>query len=189
MAEVKKNILTKGLSGMLDDTIVFRVVGSRTIVASAPTPSEKEPTPGQAAHRLRFQQAILYAKGALLDEEQRAAYEEAASHRERQSSYNVAVADFMKAPDIQEIDISAYTGQVGDPIRVRVTDDFKVAKVSVAIYNSDGNAVEEGDAEVQDGLHWVYTATSMNMSLVGDKIVVKAYDLPGNVTEQEHLSE
>lgn len=56
---------------------------------------------------------------------------------------NVAVADFFNAPNIQEIDVSAYTGQIGSVIRVRATDDFNVNDVFVHITNADGSLVEE----------------------------------------------
>jgi len=76
--------------------------------------------------------------------------------------------------------------QCGDTIRVRVTDDFKVVQVRVTIVNEDGTQVEEGDAVQQDNmLDWVYTATADGGDTAGDKIVVRASDKPGNITERE----
>jgi hypothetical protein len=103
-----------------------------------------------------------------------------------QSAFNVAVADFFNAPNIQEIDISAYTGQVGSLIRVRATDDFNVADVFVHITNADGSLVEEGAALLQsNGVDWVYTATKQNDSFAGDKITVTVTDIPRNTTVEE----
>ena len=45
--------------------------------------------------------------------------------------------------------VSGYKGSVGDLIRVRVTDDFKVVQVKVTITNADGSPVEQGDAVKQ----------------------------------------
>ena len=186
MAQIKKNIVTQGMSGMLGDTLVFRVKDGKTIVATAPQPTEKEPTESQKRQRTRFQEAVLYAKNALLDETQKGLYSEKAESLEGQSAYNVAVADFMHAPDIQEIDLDGYTGQVNDTILVKVTDDFKVQKVTIGIYNQDSSLVEEGEAELQaNGVSWLYTATAENADINGDKIVIRAYDIPGNVTEEE----
>ena len=84
-------------------------------------------------------------------------------------------ADLLNAPKIEQIDLSGYHGQVGDVIKVRAYDDFKVVSVSVHIYNSDGVVVEEGNATEQ-GIDWVYTATAQNTDLSGDKIIVKATD-------------
>jgi len=92
----------------------------------------------------------------------------------------------MHAPQIDEIDLTQYGGQVGDTIRIRAVDDFKVAWVHVRISNTDGSVVEEGDALQQDNvLDWVYTATVLNESTAGDKILVQAGDKPGHVAESE----
>lgn len=120
----------------------------------------------------------------MVDPDSKAEYAEKAAGGK--TAYNVAVADFFSAPDIDEIDLSSYTGTVGDTIRVRATDDFKVTQVVVTIANADGSLVEEGEAVLQpNGLDWVYAATVDNPSLEGDRILVQAIDRPGNVTEQE----
>ena len=75
--------------------------------------------------------------------------EYAAKAGESRSAFNVAVADFFGAPSIDEIDLTGYAGQVGDSIRVRATDDFKVVEVQVSIVNSDGSLVEQGSAVKQ----------------------------------------
>jgi hypothetical protein len=185
MAIVKNNIITQGLSGMLGGTLVFKSVGNKTIVSTTPKQGG-EPTDKQKAHRQRFQQAVLYAKAQLADETHKAEYEEAAKHQNELgiNAYSVAVADFLNAPDIVEVDLTNYHGNVGDTIRMRVTDDFKVVGVKVIIQNGDGSLVEQGNATVQsNGLDWVFTATVANASLDGDKILIQASDQPGNVTE------
>ena len=120
------------------------------------------------------------------DEGEKAEYQEKSTISK--SEYNVAVADFMKAPDIDEIDITNYTGKVGDTIRVRAIDDFKVVQVQISIINADGTILEEGNAVLQDnGLDWIYTATQQNDNLDGDKIIVRASDKPGNITTEEEI--
>jgi len=92
----------------------------------------------------------------------------------------------MHAPDINEVNMSKYSGKVGDTITISVKDDFKVAEVSVTILNEDGTEVEHGMAQAALGaLQWVYTATADNSSLTGDKIIIRASDLPGHTTEKE----
>jgi hypothetical protein len=172
MATVKKNIITQGLSGMLGGTIVFRQVGDQTIVSTPPTPTQNPPTAKQVAHRQRFQEASVYAKAQLQDPDMKAEYE-AMGEARHLTAYAVAVADFMQAPDIQEIDLSDYSGDAGDTIRVRVTDGFRVETVRVIITNGDGSQVEAGDAvQQQNAVDWVYTATVNNASLNGDKITI-----------------
>lgn len=184
MAESKNNVLTHGLSGMVGDLLVFRNRAGKTIVSTKPKERTGEQTETQKEHQKRFQQATLYARGAMADQVIKAAYK--AKAPEGVNAYNVAVADFFHAPDIDTIDVSNYTGKVGDVIKVVVTDDFKVTGVTVAIYNADGTEVEHGAAVLSAKPNeWVFTATADNASLEGDKIVVTASDLPGNVSEKE----
>ena len=89
------------------------------------------------------------------------------------------VADYMHAPSIELVDISVYTGKVGDFIHVTATDDHAVKSVHVKIENGDGSLVEESDAVQQaDPNQWRYTATVRNATLAGDKITVTATDTP-----------
>jgi hypothetical protein len=128
----------------------------------------------------------LYAKNQMENPEAKAAYEANAKGAGQPNAYNIAVADFFHAPDIEEVDFSAYTGAVGNTIRVRAIDDFKVEAVTIEIYNPDGSMVESGNAIKQaNGLDWVYTATALNEDLSGDRVVIKASDMPGNISEKE----
>ncbi len=183
MAQSKNNVLTHGLSGTVGDLIVFRVRGDKTFVSSKPRERSGEQTEAQKAQQARFQEATIYGRNAISDPEQKTAYGEKAT--EGKTAYNVAVADFLKAPNIKLIDLTGYSGKIGDIIKVTVTDDFKVTGVSVGIYNADGSEVEHGLA-VQDGFKndWVFTAKTDNASLDGDKIVVTASDIPGNISEK-----
>jgi hypothetical protein len=186
MAQVKSNLATKGLSGMLGHTLVFRQSFGKTYVSAAPVVTDREPTVSQQEQRIRFQEAVFYAKAAIRKAETKDAYQSAAQKREAQTAYSVAVADYFHAPDIKRVDLEAYSGVAGDPISIEVTDDFKVKWVTVAIYQADGTLLEQGDAvQAPDGLSWVYMAKSENSSPEGDRIVVKASDLPGNVSENE----
>lgn len=54
----------------------------------------------------------------------------------------------------------------------------------VTILNGDGSEVEHGSAELQPGsIWWKYTATTINDSLIGDKIIVRVSDIPENLSE------
>ncbi len=184
MAKQAKNIVMHGASGKLGETLVIRQRGGQTILSQAPGPRTKEPSEGQKAHQRRFQQAVLYARMQMADEAAKAEY--AAKATKLESAYNVAVGDFFHAPNIDEIDVSHYRGAVGESIRVRVTDDFQVQQVQLAIYNADGSLVETGDAAKQaNEIDWVYTATVANDSTVGDRMVIRASDQPGNIAEEE----
>ncbi len=184
MAKIAKNIVMQGASGKLGDQIVIRQRGGETILSQAPGPRTKEPTEGQKTHQARFQEAILYGQGVAADPAAKAEY--ATKADARRSAYNVAVADFMNAPSVDEVDVTSYHGAVGDTIRVRAIDDFKVVQVQLSIYNADGTMVEQGNAVQQDNkIDWLYTATANNESTAGDKIVIRASDKPGHFAEEE----
>ena len=180
------NALTQGISGKVSG-LVFRQNANGTVtVGDAPRPSSKAPTAAIAAHRQRFQQAAFFGRAIQNDPAQKAAYATATDDTVR-SAYNVAVSDFLNAPTIQTVDLSAYKGQIGDQITIQATDDFAVTRVHVRIQNSDGTLVEEGDARpAPDGYTYHYTATAKNLSLTGDKITVSVSDGPGNTTTQPH---
>lgn len=180
MAKVKNNIVTQGLSGTLGGQLVFRQTSRGTVVSVAPQASTEPPTAAQTAQRTRFQQAVVYAKGQAQDPAVQAEY--AAEAKEQDISvYNVLLRDFMQAPNISDVDLTQYTGKVGDLIAITASDDHAVRSVHVKIENSDGSLVEEGDAVQQaDPNQWLYTATAKNTSLAGDKITVSATDNPGH---------
>jgi hypothetical protein len=182
MAKFGQNALTHNLHGQFGDLMVFRSIGGKTVLASPPDRSKLEPTEKQKLQQQHFQEAVLYAKGAFLDTQKKEDYKKAA--KPGQGAFSVAVADFLHAPHIDEIDITGYTGQAGGRIRVRAVDDFRVEKVIVTITDPDDHEIEKGKAS-PEGLDWIYTATANNPGLNGSRIVIHAYDLPGNDAESE----
>jgi hypothetical protein len=189
MAKVKKtNVVMYGVSGKIGDLLIFRQMkDGKIVVAKVPDRSESDnPSEEQIKHRKRFQQAVLYGKGAINNPETGELYKKVAAKRNKQP-FNVAVADYFNAPDINAIDTSKYTGVIGDQILISASDDFMVKAVKVSIINSDGSLVEKGEATQIDGNLWGYVATQQNDNLEGDKIIVSASDLPGNVTDAEEL--
>jgi hypothetical protein len=185
MAKSKGNVITFGLSGKIGDFLVFRQKDGQTIVAKLAKPSKKA-SEKQEAHRKLFQRATVYAKAATEDPQLKKLYDAVVKKKKGVTAYNVAVADFCHAPDIETIDLSDYSGAVGDEIRVIVSDDFAVKSVHVSISNADGSMVEEGYASSGPGNRWTYIVIQNNESLDGDKIVVSASDIPGNITTDSY---
>ena len=166
MAKSINNIVTEGLSGRIGKQIVFSQRNGETIVSKFPVRTKK-PTAKQLAQQTKFSNAITYGK------------------RKGVTAYNLAVADFLKAPVIETVDVSAYKGLAsGEKIAIAVTDNFKVTSVKVAIVGSDESTVEQGEATLKEG-KWIYSTTATNTSLSGDKVVVTATDRPGNKTVKE----
>jgi hypothetical protein len=182
MAKQERNVVTYGLRGKIGDLLIFRQVDGKTVVSKIPafpkTVSEK-----QAAQRMRFQQAVIYAKAAIMSPEMEELYKAAA--KKGKCPFTVAVADFLNAPDIHSIDLSEYTGSVGDRILIMADDDVAVKSVNVEILNADGSLVEKGEAVQNAGGLWIYTAVQEHKTVDGDKITVTASDMPGNITKEE----
>ncbi len=182
MAKVGNNILTHGLQGMVGDLIVFRSRDGKTIVSAKPA-HHGPMTEAQIKHQHDFQEAVLYAKVATADPAKKEAYKNAAKPGE--SAFCVALADFLKAPHIEEIDVTGYNGQPGSSIRVRAVDDFKVAAVTVEIQDTGGKTLENGNAKCDGGPDWIYITSVANTQLTGNKIIVKVSDTPGNLAEED----
>jgi hypothetical protein len=184
MAKQKKNVVIYRLSSKTGDLLVFRQINKKTIILKNLQRSVK-PSKKQIAHQQQFKQATIYAKMILTDPEICELYTEAAKERKGITAYNIAVADFFNAPNIESVDLSTYTGTTGDKIRVVATDDFAVKSVHVQISYADGSLIEEGEAVNTDKNLWIYTATTENKELTGNKIIVTAYDIPGNQDTKE----
>lgn len=186
MAISKDNLITYGLSGLLGNQIVFRTQKGRTIVSKRTKPKDRK-SQAQLKQRGRFSEATIYAKGAIADKDIRKLYDAKALKSDKlQTAFNVAVADYMRAPEIMHIDVTGYNGNIGDVIMISATDDFMVKEVKVEIESSDGVMVEKGSVFVSpNGFEWEYRVQSSNETPEGCKITVRVFDLPGNVCEEK----
>ncbi|MCZ4695748.1 hypothetical protein DWB61_13555 [Ancylomarina euxinus] len=185
MAFVKKNIVTDGLSGKLGKNLVFRQSNGKTVVSSSPTPtgisSEK-----QVDQRKLFTKAAHYAQTQMADPVFGEKYRMAAKAKGIRTPNNLAVQDYLRPPVIETLNANAYHGEIGDEIIIEAYDDLEVEKVSVEIYHTDGSLVEKGMASTNGNpFEWHYAASVANAEYGGDKVVVKAFDHPGNETLKE----
>lgn len=186
MAHSTDNVILQGAHGTFAKQLVFRQRFGQSILCKRPKKSNIPPTAAQIAIRERFQAATVYAKSVKANPDLLAMYQAAA--KDGLTAYNIALADFFRAPDIRELDVSAYTGAIGNTIRVRAIDDFKVKAVQVSIFSTTNELLEEGAAIIAtNGLDWIYTTTKENSTPAGCKIKVQASDLPGNATIKEQV--
>ena len=100
------------------------------------------------------------------------------------SAFNVAIADYLNPPVVRRIDVSNYRGKIGDKIYFIILDAISVQSVKVALHQSVGTLIEQGDA-VKEGMLYVYTATANQSSFTGSILTVTVTDLPKNVTEKK----
>ncbi|MFD1628624.1 hypothetical protein [Pseudopedobacter beijingensis] len=185
--KVVDNDLVMGASGKIGKMLVFRQKAGKTIIAkrgirTAPLSVDQE------AVTERFREAAIYAKKVSDDPLKKALYEAVA--KPGQTAFNLALADFWKAPVVKKITLDDYNGQIGGTILVRAIDNFKVETVTVQILDGNSSILETGQAILQDnGLDWLYTATVENSSLQASTVRVTASDLPGNKTVQDQVVE
>ena len=185
MAKVKLNLVLEQVRGQVGD-LVFKRYGEGVVISRKPDMAGREPTEAQLAARERFRQAALYGKMVMADPETRTLYEKAAKAKGK-PVFSLTVADFFNAPSVDEVDLSGYTGAVGDQIVIRASDDFDVVGVSVALTDAEGNAIESGVAveTAPNSGRWVYTATAAVGTGTTVRIAVTATDRPGGVAAAE----
>lgn len=182
---MKKNQKRTELSGMLGESVTVRKVNNRVVVTNRPPRPRMQETNKQEATKQRFREAVQYSKQQLTDDTSRALYE-AAVPEKGGSARTLAVADYLNAPKVREIDPSEYQGMPGDVIAVKATDDFMVTAVTVQLKDKYGKLLEKGEATPDTRInYWLYTASTTNPSRQGTTIRVTAVDRPGNRTVEE----
>jgi len=185
MSIVKDNIVTRGLSGKLGKQIVFRQWSGATFLAKAPVMSSSFLNNEVIVkNKLRFKAATGYAKRVMNDPALKQVYKSRC--KARQNAYAKAIQDFYGAPEIEEIDLSNYTGEANSFIRVYATENFRVDQVRVMIENEQNQEVESGFATQEENTDWwKFIVSGTHILSSGGKVVVTASDLPGNETTKE----
>ena len=147
----------------------------RTIVSRKPNFENRVFSEDQKQHQSRFQEAAAYAKAAAKTEP---IYAELAAGTAK-SAYNVAVGDWFNPPEVGEIDVRGYTGQAGETIRAKVTDDVRVTQVKIVISTGNDVVVEQDEMSFEQGV-WYSYATTANCPVGLVEVVVTGLDLPGH---------
>ena len=109
MAEVKDNILTKGLSGRIGKDLVSKIINGKTFHGKYPDRSQVKYSKEQLKVKKIFADAAKFASDIVNDPAKKAAYKQ----KGRYSVYHTALADFMSAntpdkPSKAKINISAF---------------------------------------------------------------------------------
>ena len=94
MAIVIKNFLTRGLSGTLGKTLVFKRIRGRTVVSCYPDRSRVVLSERQVAANQKFKEAVAFARQITADPEKKAAF--ARNIKKGKSVYHAAIRVYMK---------------------------------------------------------------------------------------------
>lgn len=162
--------------------MVYKKWQEEEIVGKMPDFTGVVPTEDQVAQRDKFGLAVVYGKSVMVDPTTKAVYTGVSKTRGI-PVFALTVADFLNPPVVDEIDLSAYTGKIGEKIKVRASDDVEVTGVSVAIRDQGGAVLEQGAAAITAGSGvWSYTTTTALAEGQAVSIEVSATDLPGHKT-------
>jgi hypothetical protein len=189
MANTNRNLLTYTYSGKVGNH-VMKTRGDKSIIATRPKPPKKLATgdaqQSQAAVRLQFQRATLYAKTAMKNAALKEQY--SAVRRNNQTAHNVAFQDAFKGPVLSDLRTDKYTGAAGQVILVQAMDNFRVSTVEFKLTSADGTLIEQGVAvQAENGFQWGYTTQVANPAIPGTTILVTATDVPNNETKLEKV--
>jgi len=156
MAKLTLNEGLTGMSGKLG-RLIFRQQNGHTVVVPV-REVEDAPSRPQKDHRARFRAAQFYAREVLADPLKRACYRKLAAAR-RCPPNALLVSNFLNPPAIEEVELAAFHGGIGDVIRVLATDAIEVVSVGLAARGADGVVLESG-AATKDHDIWVYRCTT-----------------------------
>lgn len=184
MAIIKENPIMTGASGMLGGVVVYRQYRGKTIMCNRPA-KRGVITPHQQKMKTRFLEAVVFAKKQIADPATKAIYQPGADSKFT-SAYAAALADYLKRPVIEDVDVSNYKGNEGDVVVIKASDVPRTLIVVVSIFGIDGKVVEHGNAV--DNVfndNYVFKATQRNAFVSGSKILVTVRDRPGNMVVRE----
>jgi hypothetical protein len=175
MAKGKFIKILEILHGKVAGLVVRRRPDGTFIFSQPPTYKKDSWSPAQKAHRKHVSQVGPYASHLTKVHPiyaQLAA--EDVARGKWMSAYNFAFADCMKPPVIHRIE------RREGCIRVQASDNVMVTRVWVFVLDESGKSLNNGDATRADVDCWEYATHAE-----GKRILVRAFDVPGNCTELE----
>lgn len=174
MAKLRKNAVISGLSGKIGkDHYARHTRDGKTIICENPDFSNRQFSEAQLAVQSGMKAAAAYAKVASKENPIYVELARKKSKKKIRNAYNVALGDWLNAPDIDRIE-----WHNGD-IRVQASDDVLVTRVTVTILGEQGQRLEQAEAVLNQGVWWEYQAANNGL------VRVEAWDLASNVTRQE----
>jgi hypothetical protein len=179
MAQSKNNPLTKGASGMIGKTVVFRSWNGKTYMYNRPSKPKKQ-SALQKENRTKFSRAVAFSRKMMAIPEKKAEYAAVAKRENLPNAYTAAVTEYMRKPEIVDIDTSNT-----DEIKVVAKKKgFEIQEVEVIMIDESGVVVDEGKAEKGLGDEWIFRTIS-SRKIVSTKTIVKVRDKVNNEVIKE----
>ena len=173
-----------GARGMLGNVVVYRQFRGKTLMCNRPE-KRQGITPHQQRMKTRFLEAVAFAKKQIADPVTKALYQPGPESKFT-SAYAAALADYLKRPVIDDVDVSGYKGKEGDAIIVKASDVAQTLTVTVSVLGVDGSVIEQGEAlpaMLTDD--YVFRVRKRNDLIRGSIIHITVRDRPGNVVDKK----
>lgn len=184
MARITSNPIMTGARGMLGNVVVYRQFRGQTLLCNRPE-KRNTITPHQQRMKTRFLEAVAFAKKQIADPVTKALYQPGPESKFT-SAYAAALADYLKRPVIDDVDVSCYKGDDGDAIVVTASDVAPTLTVMVSVVDAHGSVIEQGEAITAIRTNrYVFKVSKRNDFIKGSTIRVTVRDRPGNVVERE----
>ena len=180
MAISANNPLTRGLSGMFGDILVFKTLRGKTILANRPR-SPRRQSALQRENRLRFREAAQFAKAAMGDPQKKEYYWVKARKLKLPNAYTAAITDYMRKPVVSKIDVFKHRGSVGNSLIITAgKKEFALESVEVTLRDAQGLRLANSMAILKGKWtnQWVTTFPVLPEGVA--EIVVTARDHGGN---------
>ena len=185
MARVHNNFLTKGLSGMIGQQMVFRSWKGKTYLSIAPKKPTKQ-SAKQKENRSKFQMATGYAKRMMTDPVMKAEYKKIADKLKLPNAYTAAITEYMRKPEIYKLDLAKYTGKADEEIKVKASKNgFDIQEVEVVIIDKDGEVIEGGKATKGIVGDWTYRTKVQVEDKETTRYLVRIRERTGNIIERK----
>jgi hypothetical protein len=189
MAVSKNNPLTHGASGMIGGTVVFRSWNGKTFMYNRPKKPTKE-SPVQKENRLKFKMASNFAKQMMKEPLKKEEYKQIAKNLNLPNAYTAAVTEYMRKPEIREVDLESYSGEANEEIKVSARKKgFEIEVVEVIIVNDKGQVVEQGKASKKGTDDYSYIVKKTVLDSRSIQVLVRARERTGNYVDKKVFKE
>lgn len=173
MPQTNNYIITQQTTEENRDMLVFARKMSLSNIEENVADDSTVPYKGQED---KVQEAVVYVKMLPTGEQPSAPPTKyGAVTAETHFICNMVVADFLEAPDIEKIDLSAYTGNAKDRIIIKMAAQSKAGKITVTIKKADNSLTETGSALFNETTkEWEYKVAFANVNSTGLKVIIRA---------------
>jgi len=144
----------------------------------------KPPREGELANQAAFRQSVIWAKAVWNHDLELKAKYNAAAQLKHGRGFELAKADYLRRPVVEDVDVTAYTGKPGETVLIRAVDVFELKSVAVKVQDLAGTLLE-GGAAVWDSGRWVYTSKTEIAAGQTVTLEIGATDYPGHTTTRK----